>query len=130
MKTYSVQLESNTWMDDTFNGSLEDCLHYCITNRYIAGTRIAQVEIESDDTVSFTHDYNNIIDLLEYEHLLKLDNTILTPEDLDVLDEHELIVWCENLGNSGDKIGCTWWMLQVEHPQDGDRIAIDVYVKQ
>ena len=45
---WSVQLEATGWMDDTFNGTYNECIQYCEDNDYQIGTdaRLAKVLLE------------------------------------------------------------------------------------
>lgn len=59
MKTWSVEKESNSWMDDTFNGSFEECVEYCKSHSLdINGeeARLAEVEIDEDGCVTYCYD--------------------------------------------------------------------------
>lgn len=54
----------------------------------------------------------------------KYNNTILTAEELKELEELQEVKEVINCGNSGYKIGCTWYAVEL---QDGQEI--NVYVK-
>lgn len=60
MKTiYSVEIEANSYNDDLFNGTLEECREYIRQNGYTSeqdGARIALVEVDERGTVTFTRD--------------------------------------------------------------------------
>lgn len=59
MKTWSVEKESNSWMDDTFNGTFEECAQYCKShNLEVNGeeARLAEVEIDEDGCVTYCYD--------------------------------------------------------------------------
>ncbi len=59
MKKWSVELEANSWNDDTFNGTYEECIAYCKENDYtIDGetARLAEIEVDDDGCVSYTYD--------------------------------------------------------------------------
>lgn len=61
MKMWSVELAANSWNDDTFIGTYEECIEYCKTNDYkIDGeeARLAEVEIE-EEIVTYTYDIVN-----------------------------------------------------------------------
>ena len=58
MKKWSVELEANSWNDDTFIGSFEECIEYCKKYDYkLDGkeARLAEVEVE-DGCIVFTYD--------------------------------------------------------------------------
>lgn len=48
-----------------------------------------------------------------FEELYKLNNKILTPKELDILWENELIESIENLGNSGFYLGKIWYVVNL-----------------
>lgn len=48
-KMWSVELEGNSWNDDTFNGTYEECIEYCQEQNYkIDGqdARLAKILVE------------------------------------------------------------------------------------
>lgn len=50
MRTWSVELEANSWMDDTFNGTFDECVEYCQKNGYeINGEEVRLAEINTED---------------------------------------------------------------------------------
>lgn len=50
MRTWSVELEVNSWMDDTFNGTFEECVEYCQESGYeINGDEARLAEIDTED---------------------------------------------------------------------------------
>ena len=72
------------------------------------------------------------ISVMEYEELLNLDGEILSSEEMDQLEEHELVTWVENLGDSADKKNCYWYDVQIQHPQDKeyDIKSMNVYLSK
>ena len=72
------------------------------------------------------------ISAMEYEELLKLNGAVLSIEEMDQLEEHELVTWFENLGSSANHNDCYWYDVQIKHPQDEeyDVKSIDVYLKR
>ncbi len=51
MMTWSVELKDNSWNDDTFNGTYEECIKYCEDNDYtIDGetARLAEIEVDAN----------------------------------------------------------------------------------
>lgn len=59
MIKWSVELEANSWNDDTFNGTYDECVKYCEENDYqIDGVNAQLAEIEIDDSgcVTYTHE--------------------------------------------------------------------------
>lgn len=59
MKTWSVELDANSWNDDTFNGTFRECINYCKDHGYnLDGidARLAEVEVNEVGTVTFCHD--------------------------------------------------------------------------
>lgn len=50
-ETWSVELEANSWNDDLFNGTFDECVDYCKNNDYkidgITG-RIAKVLLDGN----------------------------------------------------------------------------------
>ena len=61
MVMWSVELEANSWNDDTFNGTFDECVKYCEENGYkVDGkdARLAEVEME-DGCVTYTYDIVN-----------------------------------------------------------------------
>lgn len=89
MRTWSVELEVNSWDDDLFNGTFEDCLKYCAERSYIIDgceCRLAEIEIDENGCVVFVHSLyyvtqppiysaNDILEIykLETEYLLECD---------------------------------------------------------
>ena len=50
MRTWSVETESNSWNDDEFNGTFDECIDYCNKKEYIIDGKFARlVEIEIDE---------------------------------------------------------------------------------
>lgn len=50
MKIWSVEHEANSWNDDDFNGTYEECISYCQSNGYtIDGKECRLAEVEVDD---------------------------------------------------------------------------------
>ena len=50
---YSVELESNSYMDDIINGTLEECKEWCKKYRYTnADGRIAEITDDGDPLVT------------------------------------------------------------------------------
>ena len=72
------------------------------------------------------------ISKMGYDELFKLNNEILTVEEMEQLEEHELVTWFENLGESGNKSGCYWYDVQINHPQweNDSSKSINVYLKK
>ena len=59
MRTYSVQIEENSYNDDLFNGTFNECVDYIKKNGYTReenDARIAEIEVDENGTVTFTHD--------------------------------------------------------------------------
>ena len=57
--TYSVQHVSNSYNDDLYNGTLEECIHYIeknemMTNEYDA--QIALINVQTDGCTDYTHE--------------------------------------------------------------------------
>lgn len=49
-RTWSVEHEANSWNDDMFNGTYEECIEYCKSHDYkIDGIECRLAEIEVDD---------------------------------------------------------------------------------
>ena len=50
-ETWSVELEANSWSDDLFNGTFDECVDYCKNNDYkidgITG-RLAKVLLDGN----------------------------------------------------------------------------------
>lgn len=71
----------------------------------------------------------------EYEELLRLDNKVLTEEELEELQLHEFVTHCEkyyeNLGESYSNPGFGWWDILIEAEEDNPDLTarIDVFVK-
>lgn len=54
---YSVELESNSYMDDIINGTLEECREWCKEHKYTnADGRIAQITDDGDPMVTAFYD--------------------------------------------------------------------------
>lgn len=54
---YSVELESNSYMDDLINGTLEECREWCKNNGYSnADGRIAEITEDGDPLVTAFYD--------------------------------------------------------------------------
>lgn len=61
MRMWSVELEANSWDDDLFNGTFEECVQYCKDNDYkIDGIecRLAEIEVE-DNCVIYAYQIVN-----------------------------------------------------------------------
>lgn len=55
--TYSVQMVQNSYNDDLFNGTFEECVEYINAHGYTReenDVRIAKIEVDSDGTVAET----------------------------------------------------------------------------
>lgn len=53
--TYSVEIEANSYNDDLFNGTFEECVQYCKDNDYThenSDARIAKILVDDDETVA------------------------------------------------------------------------------
>ena len=57
MKIWSVELEANSWDDDLFNGTYEECIEYCQKNDYTIGNGARLAEIEVDEDGCWTYCY-------------------------------------------------------------------------
>ena len=68
---------------------------------------------------------------MDYDELMKLNNEILTEDELNQLEEHELVTWIEKLGYSGEHIDCYWFEVQIKHPQweNENSNSIEVYCR-
>lgn len=54
---WSVELESTGYTDDTFNGTYDECVGYCRENDYHQDeARMAQIEVDEDNSVVFWHE--------------------------------------------------------------------------
>lgn len=53
MEIWSVQLENNSWNDDTFNGTFDECLEYCDGMGYEigAGCRLGRILVKDTTCV-------------------------------------------------------------------------------
>lgn len=69
---------------------------------------------------------------MSFEELVRLNNEVLTVDEMDQLHEHELVANWENMGQSGNRDGLTWWDITITHPQDGwhGEKRIDVYTER
>lgn len=59
MRTYSVQIEGNSYDDDLFNGTFEECVDYIDHQGYTReenDVRIAEIEVDDKGTVTYTYD--------------------------------------------------------------------------
>lgn len=59
MRTYSVQIEENSYDDDLFNGTFEECVDYIDQQGYTReenDVRIAEIEVDDKGTVTYTYD--------------------------------------------------------------------------
>ena len=59
MRTYSVQIEENSYDDDLFNGTFEECVDYINQQGYTReenDVRIAEIEVDDKGTVTYTYD--------------------------------------------------------------------------
>ena len=59
MKIWSVELECNSWNNDTFNGTFEECVGYCKENDYVIdgkSTRLAEIEVDEDGCLTYCYD--------------------------------------------------------------------------
>ena len=45
MNLWSVECESNSWNDDLFVGTYDDCINYICTHNMFEGVRLALVEV-------------------------------------------------------------------------------------
>ena len=57
-KTWSVEHKSNSWNDDMFNGTYEECIAYCHKKEYkIDGVecRLAEIEVDENGCVIDTY---------------------------------------------------------------------------
>ena len=58
MRTYSVQIEENSYDDDLFNGTFEECVDYIDQQGYTReenDVRIAEIEVDDKGTVTYTY---------------------------------------------------------------------------
>ena len=58
MKLWSVETEANSWNDDEFNGTFDECVQYCKVNDYkIDGefARLAEIEVDERGCVIDTY---------------------------------------------------------------------------
>lgn len=56
-ETYSVEIEQNSYMDDLFNGTYEECVEYITENGYSReenDVRIAKIAVDEDECVAET----------------------------------------------------------------------------
>lgn len=59
MKAWSVELSANTWNDDTFIGTFDECVSYCMKHDYkIDGLEARLAEIDTDDGYCYQMVYN------------------------------------------------------------------------
>lgn len=59
MRVWSVQHEGNSWNDDMFNGTYEECVEYCKDHDYkIDGVECQLAEIEVDESGCCTYTYS------------------------------------------------------------------------
>lgn len=57
--TWSVEHEANSWSDDMFNGTYDECIAYCQEKDYkIDGVECRLAEIEVDEDVGVVDTYN------------------------------------------------------------------------
>ena len=59
MRIWSVELEANSWNNDIFNGTLEECAEYRRENDYtIDGihARLAEIEVDEDGCWTYCYD--------------------------------------------------------------------------
>lgn len=49
----------------------------------------------------------------DYEKLVKLNDEILTSDEMDMLFNHELVKYCECLGVSGLHTDCYWFDVEI-----------------
>ena len=50
-RLWSVEHEANSWNDDMFNGTFDECVKYCKENNYkIDGVEFRLAEVETDET--------------------------------------------------------------------------------
>jgi hypothetical protein len=59
MITFSVEIEQNSYADDLFIGTFEECVKYCKENDYTQDqndARIAEIELDNRGCVVFWHD--------------------------------------------------------------------------
>lgn len=53
-ETYSVEIEQNSYMDDLFNGTYEECVEYIAESGYSReenDVRIAKIAVDEDECV-------------------------------------------------------------------------------
>ena len=56
-ETYSVEIEQNSYMDDLFNGTYDECVEYIEKNEYTReenDVRIAKISVDEDGCVAET----------------------------------------------------------------------------
>lgn len=59
MRMWSVEHEANSWNDDMFNGTYEECIAYCQDREYkIDGVECRLAEIEVDDCGCAVYTYD------------------------------------------------------------------------
>lgn len=59
MRIWSVELECNSWNNDTFNGTFEECVEYCKENEYMVDgmeARLAEIEVDKDGCWTYCYD--------------------------------------------------------------------------
>lgn len=59
MKTWSVEHECNSYNDDLFNGTFDECLAYCKKQGYEfdgSALQLAEIEVDENGCSSFCYD--------------------------------------------------------------------------
>ena len=72
-KTWSVETEENSWNDDLFNGSLEECIKYCKENNIKVdgkNARIMKVCLDENGVVDLWEECIDDIDSVECKDFL------------------------------------------------------------
>lgn len=64
MKLWSVELDANSWNDDLFNGTYDECVQYCEEHNYkIDGEECRLAEIEVDERGCVVDTYNIVTEV-------------------------------------------------------------------
>lgn len=47
---WSVEVKANSWDDDLFNGTYEECIEWCNNHKYVIGNdcRLAKILVDED----------------------------------------------------------------------------------
>ena len=72
-KTWSVETEENSWNDDLFNGTLEECIEYCKEkNIKVDGknARIMKICLDENGSINFWEECVNDVDRVECKDFL------------------------------------------------------------